>query len=439
MLLSVASLVYIARGPARWLLLVSTAMTLATAMFFERIRRSAQRSQFGLPLVTAGIMVNAIVFAIARLELDGRAFMFSGVPVATCLAVALLIDVYRGEAPGVTDPMAPLLYLVQFPVLPAGPIVRYRDFSRSHLRLEEGVSLGAFTYGMRRLVIGLVKLMLVAAPLGGAVDEIFALPPARLGAAAAWLAAISFALQIYFQFSGYADLAIGIGRMLGFRYPENFRRPYVADSVREFWRRWHITAITWLRDYLSLPIAGRDRPTPPLFVNTVIGFCLVGLWHGAGSNVAGWAIYSAAWLALEAIGLGRRLERWPAVARHLYVLVVAVAGWVFLRADSTGHALTFLGVMVTGGGRTAAPLSAFLTPALLMILCVAIAGAGPMVPGISRWRVALDALTASLVMMATSVPLFVWRVRTLVGKVLEPFRRRKFSTTEDTEDRRNKT
>src|SRR5436190_10185243 len=216
--------------------------------------------------------------------------------------------------------------------------------------------------------------------------------------------------------------------MLGFRYPENFRRPYVADSVREFWRRWHITAITWLRDYFSLPIAGRDRPTPRLFINTVIGFCLVGLWHGGGANVIVWAIYSGSWLALEAVGLGRRLERWPRPARHLYVLFVVLVGWVFLRADTLAHALRFLRVMVAGGGTATAPLSAFLTPALFLVLSIAVAGAGPMVPGISRWRVSLDALTASLVMMMTAVSLFIWRVKALVVEVLRPLRGRNRST-----------
>src|SRR5262249_5488414 len=169
-----------------------------------------------------------------------------------------------------------------------------------------------------------------------------------------------------------------------------------------------------LRDYLSLPIAGRDAPTPRLFMNTALGFCLVGLWHGGGSNVVVWAIYSSAWLAIEAVGFGRRLDRWPAPARHVYVLLVAVVGWVILRAETTGDALVLMRAMVTPPGAAAVPPAPSLTKEVVMILIVAIAGAGPLGPTISRWRVALDALAASLVMMVAVVPLFVWHALVLM-------------------------
>ena len=143
------------------------------------------------------------------------------------------------------------------------------------------------------------------------VDAIYKLRPPQLSADAAWLAALCFSLQLYFQFSGYADIAIGLGRMLGLRYPENFHRPYLADSVREFWRRWHVTSITWLRDYLAFPIAGRDAPTLRLFPSILIAFLLLGLWYGGGWTVTLWAVYSGAFLAFEAVGFGATISRWP--------------------------------------------------------------------------------------------------------------------------------
>ena len=390
------------------LLLAAMTLTFVLAAVIDRIRAREGSRTVAFALLMIAVGANVAAFAFLRWQSDGRTFAFVGVSVLTCHAVAYVIDVYRGEA-SAGHPLTSALYLVQFPVLPAGPIVRSRDFSRSHLKVEEGVGLGAFTYGVRRLIIGLVKVILVAGTLGGPSDAIFALPAARLSTDAAWLGAVCFALEIYFRFSGFADIAIGLGRMFGFRYPENFRRPYVADSVREFWRRWNITSIMWLRDYLSLPIAGRAPPSPRLFVNIVLGFCLVGLWHGAGTNVLVWALYSGVWLALEAIGLGARMERLPAPVRHAYTLGVVVVGWVILRAGTNAHALAFLQTMAGLHGASVPRASPYLTLEVWTALVVAVVGAGPLVPWISRWRVTLDAATADLVMMMTAVSLFVWR------------------------------
>jgi alginate O-acetyltransferase complex protein AlgI len=208
--------------------------------------------------------------------------------VIACHTIACGADVYRGTT-SVRRPSALALYLLQFPLLAGGPLVRFGEFSSQLARRTVGMA--AFAYGVRRVVTGLVKLFLIADVLDGPVDRIFALPPAKMSADAAWFGAACVALQIYFRFSGYADIAIGLGRMLGFRYPENFRRPFTADSLREFWRRWNVTLITWLRDYLSLPIAGQDRPTPRLYLNIVAGFCLVALWHRMGWNALLCGVY----------------------------------------------------------------------------------------------------------------------------------------------------
>jgi D-alanyl-lipoteichoic acid acyltransferase DltB (MBOAT superfamily) len=419
-----ASVAVVVRSPAGRLLLLSTLVTFVVSIAVDRVRGLSPRASRDRVLLVAGVAVNALVFAIARTQMDGRAFMVSGVPIVTCLSVALLIDVFTGQA-AVNNVLTAALHLVQFPVLHAGPIVRYQDFRHSYLDFERHLGLGAFVYGARRVTIGLVKILLIADWLADPADRIFALPARNLSAPTAWLAAVCVALEIYFRFSGYADIAVGVGRMFGLRYPENFRRPYTATSVREFWRRWNITAITWLRDYLSLPIAGRDAPTPQLFLNTALGFCLVGLWHGGGSNVVAWAIYSSAWLAVEAVGFGHRLDRWPTPARHVYVLMVAVVGWVILRADTSGHALVMLRALVTRTGPAAIPIARFMTTELAVVLIVAIAGAGPLVPQISRWRVALDALAASIVMMVAVVPLFIWHALVLVFDPRGPARRDK--------------
>jgi alginate O-acetyltransferase complex protein AlgI len=195
--------------------------------------------------------------------------------------------------------------------------------------------------------------------------------------------------------------------MLGFRYPENFRRPYTADSMREFWRRWNITLLTWLRDYVRLPIAGQDRPTPRLYLTIVAGFCIVAWWHGAGRHAVWCGVYFGSLLALEAAGLGAGLDRLWRPVRHVYVLAAAVAGWVIA---ATGPAAGRYFAAMLGGNEAPTLMAArLLTPYDAGILALALLGAGPLVPSVSRWRVGVDAATTSLLMMIAATALFVWR------------------------------
>jgi alginate O-acetyltransferase complex protein AlgI len=342
-----------------------------------------------------------------------------GLAVIGCHAFAYAADLRRGQADW-RRPFVAALYVIQFPLLAAGPIVRYRDFSSQLSRRMDG--MGAFAYGVRRIVTGLVKIVLVANPLAATGDRILALPPSRLTADAAWLAAVCASLQVYFLFGGYADIAIGLGRMFGFRYPENFRRPYTADSVREFWRRWNVTLITWLRDYLYLPIAGQDPPTLRLYVNIVAGFCLVGLWHGAGLTAPVWGVYFGSLLALEAVGFGAKIQTLPRAVRHTYVLVAVLIGWVILRAGTLPAAVNVLTAMAGLGDAAGRSASRYFTPALWLALGLAAIGAGPLVPWISRWRVSVDAATTSLLMMLAATSVFIWRPVIIVTRSLWPKR-----------------
>jgi alginate O-acetyltransferase complex protein AlgI len=273
---------------------------------------------------------------------------------------------------------------------------------------------------MRRLVTGVIKAVVVGGALAAAADVIFATAPARLTAGAAWLGAICFGLQVYVQFSGWGDIGIGVGRMIGLRYSENFRRPYTAGSVREFWRRWNITLITWLRDYLHLPIAGQEEPTLRLYGNIVAGFCLVGLWHGSGWTFVAWGVYCGSWLALEATALRGRIERLPAAARHLYVAAVVTIGWVILRAPSVAAAGGHLKAMAGLNNRPVVTATTILGTGLWMALVVGAFAAGPLVPSISRWRVSVDAATTSLLMMCAATGLFLWRGPSLVLRSIWP-------------------
>lgn len=388
-------------GPLFCLLVIAIALATYAAALLVRRRRSR-------PVLAAAVVVNILAFAVLS-QTVGRTvsplFAFS-LGVVMCHAVAYLIDVYRGEA-DTRRPIRALLYLVQLPVLLAGPLSRYREFSE---QLSRGnVAMGAFAYGVRRVVTGAIKAILVAGTLGVTADAIFSAPPARLSAGAVWLAALCYSLQIYLRFSGYCDIGIGIGRMIGLRYPENFRRPYTADSIREFWRRWNVTLITWLRDYLYLPIAGQDDPTARLYMNIVAGFCIVGLWHRGSQTFLVWGLYYGTWLAFEAIGLRTRIERMPAAARHVYVLLVVIVGWVILRARTLADAWALLKTMAGVHGPALVTATEYLSLPLWIALGIGVFAAGPLVPSVSRWRVSVDAATTSLLMMFAATGVFLWR------------------------------
>jgi alginate O-acetyltransferase complex protein AlgI len=358
------------------------------------------------PAASAWVLVAASGVVVARVLPNSLA-----IAVIACHAIACGVDIRRGHA-RVRRPLPAALYLIQFPLLAGGPLVRYTEFSAQLARRPVGMA--AFAYGVRRVVTGIVKLLLIAEVLRVPVDRIFGLPAVKTTADAAWFAAAGFALQVYFQFSGYADIAIGLGRMLGFRHPENFRRPFTADSLREFWRRWNVTLITWLRDYLSLPMAGQDRPTPRLYLNIVAGFCLVALWHRLGWTAPLCGLYFGTLLAIEGVGFHDALQRWPRPLRHVYVLVLVTIGWVLLRADSAGAAIAHLSVMAGIAGASGSTIDAYLTPMVWLALALAFLGAGPLVPSISRWRVSVDAGTTSLLMMMAATGVFIWRPAALV-------------------------
>lgn len=368
-------------------------------------------------LTSLAIAAHLVGFAWMLLAGEWTAGWLITYGVVMCHAVAYLFDVQRRHA-DTSRPLHAALYLMQLPVVLAGPLSRYRDFSTQLSR--SAMSLGAFAYGMRRVITGLIKALLVGGVLAETVNAIYAAPIPRLTAAAAWFGAICFSLQIYLQFSGYCDVGIGVGRMIGLRYSENFRRPYTADSIREFWRRWNVTLITWLRDYLFLPIAGQDDPTPRLFLNIVAGFCLVALWHGGRTTFLVWGVYCGSWLALEAVGFRARVERLPRFVRHLYVLLVVVVGWVILRAPDLATAGQFLSAMAGMNSEPAIVVARFTSLAVWSALAVGVFAAGPLVPSISRWRVSIDAATTSLLMMIAATGVFLWRGPSLALRSIWP-------------------
>ena len=265
-----------------------------------------------------------------------------GISFFTFQIMSYLIDVYKKTVPCQRNVADLALYVMLFPQLIAGPIVRYSDVEREISRRRTGLKdayEGAF-----RFMVGFIKKILLANAMGKAADLAFVLEPGR-GALYAWVGVICYGLQIYLDFWAYSDMAIGLGRIFGFHFLENFNDPYISKSISEFWRRWHISLSTWFRDYVYIPLGGSREGLWKNCRNYLVVFALTGIWHGASWNFLLWGLYFAAFLILEKLWLRAVLERLPALLRHVYVLLVVGIGWVLFRADTMTAAAGFLGDM----------------------------------------------------------------------------------------------
>lgn len=300
-----------------------------------------------------------------------------GISFYTFQALSYVIDVYRHEVEPQANYARVLLYVSFFPQLIAGPIVKYHDIERE--MAERNVTFEDAAVGLRRFVMGLAKKVLVANTMAATADALFGLSEGTLNAPGAWLAAIAYLLQIYFDFSGYSDMAIGLGRAFGFHFKENFDHPYTSRSIKDFWRRWHISLSTWLREYLYFPLGGNRKGRTRAWVNRIIVFFLCGLWHGANWTFVVWGLCHGAFLLLEDVVPLRKL---PKALGHLYALLVVTLTFVIFRADTLGQAATVLSTMFVGWDLSTArmiPVIGQLTP-LFLATCVCAALLASSVP-----------------------------------------------------------
>lgn len=296
-----------------------------------------------------------------------------GISFYTFHHISYLVDIYRGERPALRNPVSFATYITMFPHLVAGPIVRYREIAdqlpqlRSH-RLDD------IAAGFPRFALGLTKKVVVADSIAPVVDACFATPADQMTTTIAWLGAIAYTLQLYFDFSGYTDMAIGLARMLGFRLPENFARPYSAATMTDFWRRWHMSLSRWFRDYLYIPLGGNRHGTATTYRNLWIVFALIGLWHGASWTFLVWGLYHGTALVIERRFGWRTAATEPGrwVARRVLTLLIVIFGWVLFRAPDLTTALVFMQHMVIPelGGLTDA-VDVALTHQRLLILVLA--------------------------------------------------------------------
>ncbi len=295
-----------------------------------------------------------------------------GISFFTFQGISYLIDIHRGTVVPQRSLLKFAMYKAMFPQLIAGPIVRYAQVARQ-INVRP-ISAWRVRTGMLMLLGGLAQKALIADGVAPTADMVFALPASALTPITAWAGVICYTIQIFFDFSGYSNMAIGLGHMMGFRFPTNFNRPYVAQSVTEFWRRWHITLSTWFRDYLYIPLGGNRRGPLRTWCNLAAVFLLCGLWHGAAWNFVAWGAWHGAFLTVERLGLAAILARLWRPFRHCYLLLAVVFGWVLFRAGGIVNAGDYMAAMLgfVANDPVRMPLSAVLPPDAATALLVGV-------------------------------------------------------------------
>ena len=302
-----------------------------------------------------------------------------GISFYTFQALSYVIDVYRGEVGVQKNYFKVLLYISFFPQLIAGPIVKYRDIAEQIDNRSQ--SLEQIAQGLRRFVCGLAKKVLIANTMGQVADIIFAQSTSELGFLSAWLGAAAYLFQIYYDFCGYSDMAIGLGKMFGFTFKENFRYPYGARSVQDFWRRWHISLSTWFKEYLYIPLGGNRKGKARTALNRIIVFFFTGLWHGANWTFVLWGLWHGLFLLLEEYL--PFLKKLPKAIGHIYTTLVVLLGFVVFRADTIGYGFGYIGRMFSFGSPGSYDMSLALrqlTPWFIFIFVIAVIGCAPIRP-----------------------------------------------------------
>ena len=358
-LLLVMSLLFYAWGEPKWIILmiVTTLIDYGAGLLVDQYRgqKLAKWALAGSVVITLSFLAvfkylgffNQNLNQIFGAELPTQIFNLPiGISFYTFQAITYVVDVYRGKAQVQRSYANLLLYVALFPQLIAGPIVRYTDIA-AQLENRE-MTLPGFSKGITRFVTGLGKKVLLANIAGQVATSLIGGDLSKASVLGAWLGIFAYTFQIYFDFSGYSDMAIGLGHMFGFTYVENFNYPYISKSITEFWRRWHISLSTFFRDYVYIPLGGNRRHQ---LRNMFIVWALTGLWHGASWNFVLWGLYYFVFLAIEKLFLGKFLEKLPAVVGHAYALFIIVVGWVFFYFDDVSRLGQMLKLMFGVSGQ----------------------------------------------------------------------------------------
>ncbi|NLY17948.1 MAG: MBOAT family protein [Clostridiaceae bacterium] len=379
--LILASLVFYAWGEPKWIsiLLFITFFCYLNGIMAEKYKGS-RKGKVVVALAVAGNLMFLVLFkytgffletvnSITRMNINIPEISLPiGISFYTFQTISYVVDVYRGEVKAQKNPFKLLLYVSMFHQLIAGPIVRYRDIAEDIEHREE--TWEKIQQGVRRFSTGLAKKVLLANIAGDLAKAFLDGNLVRLSVAGAWTGILLYAFQIYFDFSGYSDMAIGLGKMFGFTYKENFNYPYISKSFTEFWRRWHISLSSFFRDYLYIPLGGNRKNH---LRNLFIVWFSTGLWHGASWNFVLWGIFNFVFIFLEKVFLGKLLEKAPALLSRLYFIVFVLVGWTFFYFTDTTRLFAYLGAMFGAGGRSLVDFNATLTlqnNLIFIVICI---------------------------------------------------------------------
>lgn len=389
-----ASVLFYAYGEPVYVLLM-LASTVANYIFGRLMDRDQERFRKGV-LAAAVICNHAFlgIFKYTDMVISTGNWIFHtsvpksgivlpiGISFYTFQAMSYVIDVYRREVEPQKKYLNVVLYISFFPQLIAGPIVKYYDIQKQiDTRKVEYTEVAR---GLHRFIIGLGKKVLISNVMALAADAVFSAAPAELNICSAWIGACAYMLQIYYDFSGYSDMAIGLGHMFGFHFQENFNYPYISASVTEFWRRWHISLSSWFKEYLYIPLGGNRKGMFRTCLNKIIVFFCTGLWHGANWTFVIWGLFHGLFLLLELV---LPLKKLPQVFRHVYTLLVVCIGFVIFRADTITQGLQIIGQMFCGWDFGSAKMIFTLeqlTPMFIFMFIIAIAGSTPWVEKVQR-------------------------------------------------------
>ena len=377
------------------IMLASTLVDYTHGMLVDRFKRAGNMKKARMAVASSMIFNLGILFFFKYWDLIASGLQSLGLSFVPVLGIHLpigisfytfqtmsyTVDVYRADAKVQKNLITFGTFVTLFPQLIAGPIIKYKELGE---QLDQRTcTADRFAAGVLRFTVGLAKKLLLANNIGQLWD--ICKGSSSLSVAGAWLGVLSFSLQIYFDFSGYSDMAIGLGKMFGFEFSENFRYPYVADSITDFWRRWHISLSTWFREYLYIPLGGNRCSKAKWIRNLFLVWAATGIWHGASWNYLLWGLYYFVWLLAEKLFLGKLVNKLPGFFRRLYVIVILLVGWAIFALEDFGQLGRYLAVMFgLGGAPLFDPLAGYELRNYLAVLIVGILGSTPLAADLFR-------------------------------------------------------
>ncbi len=435
-LLLIASLLFYAWGEPKYIFLMLLSITINYASGLA-IARCQKRSTNAKIVLGASVIINLLLlgyFKYYNFIADTLQSVFNnevlphlnillpiGISFYTFQAMSYIIELYRSKISVQKSWFRLALYISFFPQLIAGPIVQYSvvEQNLSHRDLTQNKTV----YGIKRFIYGFAKKVILANAFAAKADEVFALLPTDMSTALAWLAAVYYALQIYYDFSGYSDMAIGLGYMFGFSFPENFNYPYISKSITEFWRRWHISLSTWFKEYLYIPLGGNRKGKARTLINLFVVFLATGIWHGASLQFLFWGIYYGCILLFERLFFKKVLNNIPAFFGHLYSLIAIMVGWVIFRAPGLGAGLSIIkNMFIFTKGNMAYPVLRYIDLRTVILIIVGVLLSGIVQSIFTKYKNALFSKEEnSILQVVTLLVLCFACLMLLVSNTYNPF------------------